>query len=741
MKSCCMILLVLVLSGYSSKAQTTGTGTILDETGTPLEGATVFNLRSGSHAHANECGYFFLANTISGDSIKVSHISCQTRVLIYIGGSDVNEIRLMKTKFQLSEVVVNSNANHLNIISAIDTKTNPVNSSQELLRRVPGLFIGQHAGGGKAEQIFLRGFDIDHGTDINISVDGMPVNIVSHAHGQGYADLHFLIPETVDRIEFDKGPYYANRGNMATAGYVAFKTKDRLDNSSLTVDAGKFNTLRTLGMFNLVNTPKQSAYIAAEYLNTDGYFESPQNFYRLNMMGKYAATLSESDKISFSFSQLASKWNASGQIPQRAVDAGTITRFGSIDNTEGGNTKRTNFNLQHLHSINTNTSVKSNLFYSKYAFELYSNFTFFLNYPVNGDQIRQKENRDIAGFESVITKQIYFGNTNVNWQTGVGLRYDVVKDIELSHTVNRKTVIDPIKLGDINESNLFAYTGAEIQLGKWLINPALRIDKFKFDYTDKLSNTYQNPSTSKAAISPKLNFIYTRNSNLQYFLKFGKGFHSNDTRVITSQTSKNILPAAYGADAGLTWKPFKNVVVNSALWYLYLQQEFVYVGDEGVIEPGGKTERKGIDLGLRWQLGKYFFLNSDLTYTFSKALEEEKTNSYLPLAPKLTFAGSISFKTPSGFAGAIKTRYLGDRPANEDNSIVAKGYIVTDMNLNYSYKQFTFSIVTGNIFNAKWNETQFATTSRLLNEPQPVTEIHFTPGTPFNLKGTISFTF
>ncbi|TAD82366.1 MAG: TonB-dependent receptor [Bacteroidetes bacterium] len=733
------LFLICLLYAYKAQSQN-AVGKILDEAGLPLQGATVVNLRSDAHAHANEVGYFILPNTIVGDSIKVSHISYQTSVFVYTTGSQ-NNIRLIKTEFQLSEVVVNSNARHLNIISAIDTKINPVNSSQELLRRVPGLFIGQHAGGGKAEQIFLRGFDIDHGTDINITVDGMPVNMVSHAHGQGYADLHFLIPETVDKIDFDKGPYYADHGNMATAGYVAFKTKDRLDNSSLTVEAGKFNTLRTLGMFNLLNTQKQTAYIATEYLSTDGYFQSPQNFYRLNIMGKYAATLSDNNNISVSFSHLASKWNASGQVPERAVAAGLITRFGSIDNTEGGYTSRTNFNLQHFHRIDNNTSIKSNLFYTKYSFELYSNFTFFLNNPINGDQIRQKENRDLAGFESVVSKQMNWGNASINWQTGLGLRYDMAEDVELSRTLNRKEVMESLNLGNINEANVFAYSSAEIRLGKWLINSALRVDNFKFDYADQLTPTYQNSSVSKSIVSPKLNFIYTKNSNLQCFLKLGKGFHSNDTRVITTQTNRSILPAAYGADAGTTWKPFKNLVVNSALWYLFLQEEFIYVGDEAIVEPSGKTERNGMDLGVRWQLNKYIFLNSDFTYTFSKTIEEDKANNYLPLAPRATFAGGIIINTPSGFAGALKTRHLGNRAANEDNSIVAKGYTITDLNLNYSWKKIIIGAAMENIFNAKWKETQFATESRLLNEPQPRTEIHSTPGTPFNFRGTITFNF
>jgi len=282
---------------------------------------------------------------------------------------------------------------------------------------------------------------------------------------------------------------------------------------------------------------------------------------------------------------------------------------------------------------------------------------------------------------------------------------------------------------------------AEFKLGKWLINPGLRADYLKFEYADKLADTYKTQSEGKAILSPKLNFLYTANSSLQYFIKLGKGFHSNDTRVVVAENGKEILPAAWGADAGLSWKPAPRLIVNTALWYLYLQQEFVYVGDEGVVAPSGRSKRKGIDLGIRYQLLNWLFFNSDLTYTYARSMDEPKGANRIPLAPDFTFTGGFSVQHPSGWAGSIKSRYMGKRPANEDNSIVAKGYFVTDMNLSYQRKQFGLGIITENIFNTRWNETQFATESRLKNEAEPVTEIHFTPGIPFNIKGSITYRF
>lgn len=713
-------------------------GFVLSEEKTALQEATILNIRTGNHTHSNDIGYFELA-AADGDSIEVTHISYSSK---RVAASKENmTITLRPAPLQLSDVAINNTVRHLNMIANIDLKTNPVSSSQELLRKVPGLFTGQHAGGGKAEQIFLRGFDIDHGTDINISVDGMPVNMVSHAHGQGYADLHFLIPETIDKIDFDKGPYFANRGNLATAGYVAFKTKDKFDNSSITLEGGKFSIFRSLGQFNLIDNEKQSAWLATEYLMTQGYFVSPQNFNRVNLMGKYTAYLPNNGKLSLLLSHFKSKWDASGQIPQRAVDAGLIDWYGSIDNTEGGNTQRSNAVLQYLKQINRSTFIKNTAFFSHYDLELYSNFTFFLNDPVNGDQIKQKEARNVTGFESELNKYLYAGAVPVKLQTGVGLRHDGINNIELSHTANRKTTLEQIKLGDIDETNLYSYINLEIRKGKFLINPSVRIDYIKFDYADKLLPAWQTQSVNKGIVSPKLNFLYKHNRNTQFFVKLGKGFHSNDTRVAVAQKGKEILPAAYGADAGIIFKPTPRLVMNAALWYLFLQQEFVYVGDEGVVEPSGKTARKGIDIGVRYQTGRSIFFQSDFTYTHARSTEDPKGENLIPLAPRVTFAGSVSMRNAIGFNGSIGTRYLGNRPANEDGSIIAKGYCITDVNLNYQWKNLGAGVIISNIFNVKWKETQFATGSRLQNEPDPVTENHFTPGTPFNARAVISYKF
>ena len=367
-------------------------GVITDKNLQPLEGVYIFNTNSSSHAHTIANGSFVIENNKTGDSLTIGLLGYEKTFLV-LNESHFDKgitVALKGKTILLDELVITEQIDALNSISKVDLETNPVNSSQEILRTVPGLIIGQHAGGGKAEQIFLRGFDIDHGTDINLSVDGIPVNMVSHAHGQGYSDLHFVIPETLNNINFGKGPYYANKGDFNTAGFVEFNTKEDIGFSEINFSYGQFNSLRTLGMFDLLgNTPNQNAYVAFEYIQFDGPYQSPQNFNRINLFGKYTTYLKGNDKLSVTLSHFNSRWDASGQIPQRAIDNGMINRWGSIDDTEGGNTSRTNLNVEYNSILREDLQFKSNVFYSQYNFELYSNFTFFIEDPINGDQIKQ----------------------------------------------------------------------------------------------------------------------------------------------------------------------------------------------------------------------------------------------------------------------------------------------------------------------------------------------------------------
>lgn len=699
----------------------------------PLEAVSVADAyEKGAKTITDQNGNFTLSGNRNIEKLLLSYIGYKLSI-VSVNGQRELKIEMEPDILNMKDVVLlqSNSVTKFSTLSKIDLDLKPVRNTQELLRLVPGLFIAQHAGGGKAEQIFLRGFDCDHGTDVQVSVDGLPVNMVSHAHGQGYADAHFIIPETINNIDFGTGPYYADHGNLNTAGYVAFSTFNNIANSRVQVEAGRFNTYRALAMLDLIkkDKSKQSAYIAGEVNFTNGPTINPQHFKRFNIFGKYNLAINDRTQFTASISSFASGWNASGQVPERAMASGLIDRFGSIDPSEGGQTQRHNASLLLTHHFANGTSWQNQLFYSRYSFNLYSDFTFFLNDPVNGDEINQAEKRNLASYQSKLNQQYQLGKFNLTSTYGAGIRYDATQDSKLTHVVKR-VFLNNIQLGNIKETNGFAFTQQQLSEGKWLLDAGLRADYFHFYYFNKLSNL-QHSGQSKMILSPKVNIQYTASAALQFYIKTGKGFHSNDTRVVVANSGKEILPAAYGTDLGVIIKPNKKLLLNIAAWYLKLNQEFVYVGDDGNIEPAGQTLRKGVDVIARYQLSTNIFANVNLNFTKPRALGLNKGTNYIPLAPTATSTGGLYYKASKGFNGSISYRYIKNRAANEDNSIVAKGYFLADASVNYTKPTYEIGLAIENILNAQWNEAQFATTSRLQNETAATTELNFTPGTPF----------
>uniref|UniRef100_UPI004047E51C TonB-dependent receptor n=3 Tax=Roseivirga sp. TaxID=1964215 RepID=UPI004047E51C len=738
--------------GMAAQSQTGGiNGRVIDAlSGQPLIGANIIIEESSKGVATNEFGKFSIKNLDAGTyNLIVSFIGFEKfsqKVTINAGMFNSVDFALLPDALALEDFEIRQNlTQNASTISSLDLQLRPINTSQDVLKIVPGLFIAQHAGGGKAEQIFLRGFDIDHGTDIALTVDGMPVNMVSHAHGQGYSDLHFVIPETIERVAFDKGPYYTSKGNLNTAGFADFQTKKRLNTNLFKLEGGQFGTFRTVGMFNLLsaeNIDEPSLYLATEYSRTDGYFESPQHFNRFNALLKFHQRVAENKNIEISASSFTSSWNASGQIPLRAIESGQITRFEAIDDTEGGETGRTNLNFNLITDLADGGTVQNQVFFSKYDFELVSNFTFFLNDPINGDQITQSESRNIYG-----SNNRYFNNWDLfglkaSTEFGVGFRFDQVEDIRLSRTLQRQTVLFDLARGDVQETNAFVYAEEVLNISeKIALTTGLRYDFFTFDYTNRLSANYDRKVENKGILTPKLNLSIQAAKDLNFYIKSGIGYHSNDTRVVVAQNGQEILPKAYGVDFGTLWKPSPNLLVNLALWRLNLDQEFVYVGDEGIVEAGGKTRRQGVDLTLRYQLSPSLYANVDLNYTNPESVEEAEGQNYIPLAPTFTSIGGLTYEGKTGFSGSLRYRFLDNRAANEDYSVTAKGYFLLDAVVNYSIGAFDFGLSVENVLDTEWREAQFETESRLRNEANSVSEIHFTPGTPFQARLSVAVKF
>ncbi len=741
-------------------------GTVYDQTtNLPIRGVTVQLTGLNRATTTNELGQYRFDNLVAAPyKIEITHLGYAAQLInATVKNDQTTTIRtsLTTAPVELSEVTVSSGRAHdQQVISSLDIKLRPITNSQEVLRLVPGLFIGQHAGGGKAEQLFLRGFDLDHGTDIQLTVDGMPVNMVSHAHGQGYADLHFVIPEVIEGLDFKKGPYNAEKGNMATAGWVNFRTKTALDRSFVKLEGGQFDTFRAVAGVDLLGEKgkrtNQSAYLASEYSFTNSYFDNPQHFNRFNIMGKYHGHLGEKTIVTLTGSTFWSRWNHSGQIPDRSIASGLTGFFGSVDPTEGGETSRTNFNAQFVTVTPRNNLIKNQVFYGNYGFELYSNFTFFLRDSVNGDQIRQRERRNLFGYNGSYTNERKIGKTHFTTTFGAQYRQDITGGnnrnagpfpTELSYTKNRTETLQRVQYGNINEINAGLYADELVEVSeRFTVNAGVRLDYFRSQYTDLLTSPGVTGRATQTIISPKLNLYYTLNPRAQLYLNTGKGFHSNDARVVVPQGGRQILPGAYGSDLGVIVKPVPRLFVNVAAWYLWLAQEFIYVGDEGVVEPGGRSRRAGVDVSARFQLtnresGTNLYADFDLNTANPRSVGVESGQNFLPLAPRFTSVGGLSLQTKTGFSGSLRYRYMADRPANEDNSIVAKGYFVNDLQANYTRKNYVLGLSIQNLFNTRWKETQFATESRLKGESVPVEEIHFTPGTPFFGKLSLTVLF
>ncbi len=633
---------------------------------------------------------------------------------------------------------------------AADLELRPKNSAQDMLRVVPGLFIAQHAGGGKAEQIFLRGFDCDHGTDINISVDDAPVNMVSHGHGQGYADLHFVIPETIERVDVAKGPYFARFGDLATAGAVVFNTYDQLKENIVKVETGTaqyspeikdraFSTWRGLA---LVQAPfsddKLHAYFGAEVFRTNGYFDLPQDFSRVNLMAKATGDIGEEGKLSASLLTFTSGWNANGQIPERAVTEGIVSRFGSIDSTEGGNTNRTSAILNYTTGGTSPFTLTSSL--TKYNFQLWSDFTFFAQDSIHGDEIEQTDSRTIFSLRAEKLKTWMAGDAIMKTRIGATLRNDNI-DVGLYHDTARMRLSTTVD-AQILQTQAGPYLEQEVIFPGIQIQGGLRLDYFHFDVTNHLDPSAEpNGSVHQVLASPKLNVAVPIGESITLFGNSGFGFHSNDARAVVIAHNDSTIPRAFGAEFGARLGHTSDLVSGSiSLWRLDLESELVWNGDDGTTSDLGRTRRQGIDMEVRFTPLEWLALGGDMTISKGVLRDAPAGENFIPLAPNLTLTAN-ALAHFDDFSAALRLRMIDDRPANEDNSIRAQGYSVFDLSTSYRFGAIEIFANIENLFNVAWNEAQFDTDARLRGEEGITSDLHFTAGTPRSLRFGLGYRF
>jgi len=619
-----------------------------------------------------------------------------------------------------------------------DFELRPQGRPADVLRLVPGLVISQHQGGGKAEQYFLRGFDADHGTDVALFIDGLPVNLRSHAHGQGYADLHFLIPETVQRLDGFKGPYFVEFGDFATAGAFNFVTRDTVDENYAEAAGGSFATQRYLTLFSPTRDALKTL-VAIEYYRSDGPFEHPNGYERFNVFAKAKASLTETMDLSLWASHYQADWHGSGEIPARAVRAGLISRFGAIDPNEGGTTQRTNVNLDWRWRPTENQLITVHAYGTYYVLDLFNDFTFFLNDQQNGDGINQRDRRYMAGLDALYQHQSKPFDISLTSSAGFQYRIDTPR-VVLATSVQRHQLARAEDVS-IVEQSYSPFVKFDIVPLSWLrLVTGARGDIFSYDVNSRVNTTGNdlNGRVTKARPNVKANLVLGPWYQTELFANFGTGFHSNDARSVVADRTETALPTARGYEFGVRSKVIPRTEVSLTYWVLDLASELVFVGDEGTTEARGPSHREGIEFATRVKILEWLTFSGDVTA--SRA--EFDTGAAVPLAPRLTARADLTARLPWGLASSFGMRYLGDRYADEERHQTARGYLLFDVTARYRYKWLEAFLSIENLTNAEYREAQFFFTSRLAGEPATgVPDIHYTPGNPRSVLGGLAVRF
>lgn len=749
MKKYNLVIILIALHGMVV-AQENVSVTLIDASSfTSIPYADIYNQSSGFITTSNQNGVFHVKGALN-DAIKIASLGYISEVFSIKELISKKRVQLVASNEYLKEITIlaskrqNLGVQHLDKLSL---KLQPINNAQDLLKTVSGLFIAQHAGGGKAEQIFFRGFDNDHGTDFGVFFDDIPINLSSHAHGQGYADMHFMIPEIIQDADYYKGPYEVINGNFSVAGAARFKTKNELESNSLKLELGDYGFKRSLLMLDLTPSNRllskdnyESAYIALEGTSNDSYFDTSQDFKKWSGLFKYNVELDNKTSLTFMSSYFNSSWDASGQIPLRAVEDGSIPWYGAVDDTEGGKTARFNASLKIATVLENGQKISQQLYFSNNTYNLFSNFTFFLNDPVNGDMIAQNESRNILGYTFVFDRVDKIQDTKLSSTFSLGFRTDWIHSGLWSAI--EKTLLKEQNNYTLQESNYWAYFKEN-----WQVSPNLvlqfgsRLDYFRFKVEDNLESKISGTQDA-FRWSPKISVFYNPYSHIQLFAKGGVGYHSNYTQAAVKDTSVHPLPKATAVDIGTEFRWGDKFIGSASVWGIESASEYIFVADAGGYENKGASFRKGVDVTAKVNPIKQLWFNLSANWSKGILLDSPSTENSIPSAPVFTSTASIVYRNNKHKLDLyLGSRYMEKRPLTEDQTVMAKSYFLLDGSINKTFDKFNVEVSAQNILNVKWKEAVFYDSSQLKNEVLAVDDIHFTPGTPRYLKVAVSYKF
>ncbi len=602
----------------------------------------------------------------------------------------------------------------------------------ELLETVPGLIVTQHSGEGKANQYFLRGFNLDHGTDLRISVDGMLVNKRSHGHGQGWADTNFIIPELAGGIQYQKGPYYADQGDFSSAGSINTKYVNKLPEGILKYGIGQQGYMRGL-IANSHEVAGGDVLYAFELMKHNGPWTKKDKYNKFNAVLRYSKDLGRT-KFNVMAMGYGGRWHATDQIPERAVRSGLISRLDTLDSSDGGEAHRFSLSgsLEHTSDYGI---TKVNLYTLHTNLHLFSNFTYFLDDPINGDQFSQRDKR----FQSALEVEHGWVNefAGLNFENKVGFQFqnDVIENALLS--TRRREVLSTTRRDQIDENSLGIYFQNTVQwLEKLRTVAGVRTDFYWFDVDSR--NDANSGKQYDSITNPKFSIILGPWYNTEFYFSYGSGFHSNDARgTVTTVDPKtgepvdrvNPLVRQTGFEAGVRTAILPGLQAALSFFRLNSDSELLFVGDAGTTEASRPSKREGLELSAFYKPNKWLTVDVDYALTRARFTDSDPAGNFIPQAIRSVGKAAVAVDHIGPFFGGMQFRYFGKRPLIEDNSVESENIMTLNGQIGYKINKRIKLVLQGfNLLNTHAHTIDYFYTSRLQGEPsEGVADKHFHP--------------
>lgn len=627
----------------------------------------------------------------------------------------------------------------------------PLLRPAEVLEVVPGLIVSQHSGSGKANQYYLRGFNLDHGTDFAASLIGMPLNMPTHGHGQGYLDLQFLIPELIDRVQYRKGALAADVGDFATAGSVAIDYKRSIDAPFLELGVGEDGYRRGLAIGS-TRVGDGDLLHAFEWIETNGPWVLDEDLIKRNAVLRYSQGTRDNG---WSVSGLAysSSWQATDQVPRRAINSGQIDRFGFIDPTVGGRTHRYSISAEWAQR-SANQQRRASVYAVDYKLNLFSNFTLFLNDPVNGDQFEQLDDRRVYGGAFSNTWFGELASLPSEFTVGTQIRHDAIDAVGLFTSTARQRT-GTIRLDEVDETSVALYAEHQLQWHpKFRSVLGLRTDAYRFDVNS--NRDINSGRVNDHITSPKAALIFGPWAKTEFYAQAGYGFHSNDARGVTTRLNPDFrdpgflspsqpadpLVRAKSYELGLRTGIIRGLQSSLAFWRLDLDSELLFIGDAGTTEPSFPSRREGIEFANFWQPNERLTVDADLAYSRARFQEGPSNERFIPGSVEKTASVGVAWQMAERWHSGLRLRYFGPRPLIEDNSVRSASSTLVNARLAYDITpklKLTGDLL--NVFDRQVSDIDYFYESQLQGEAAPVEDIHTHPAEPRTLRMSLRWSY